>query len=89
VILDETSADYRPIVQVIDNFWRNHKLGILFETKVGKGKLLVCTVDLLNNQDKPEVRQFLHSLIKYADSSKFSPGDDLGIDFLKNVLSVE
>ena len=56
---------------------------------VKKGKLLVCTVDLLNNQDKPEVRQFLHSLIKYADSSKFSPGDDLGIDFLKNVLSVE
>ena len=26
-ILDDTPAAYRPIVQVIDNFARNHKLG--------------------------------------------------------------
>ena len=30
-ILDDTPADYRPIVQVIDNFARNHKLGVVFE----------------------------------------------------------
>jgi len=86
VILDETSADYRPIVQVIDNFWRNHKLGILFEAKVGQGKLLVCSIDLLNNQDRPEVRQFLHSLIKYADSKEFSPDDEMGAEWIRNLL---
>jgi hypothetical protein len=43
-------------VQVIDNFARNHKLGLVFETGVGKGKLLVCAIDLLGLQDKPEAR---------------------------------
>ena len=46
VILDDTPVDFRPIVQVIDNFARNHKLGNLFEASVGAGRLLVCTIDL-------------------------------------------
>lgn len=37
IILDEMPQDFRPIVQPIDNFERNHKLGLIFETKVGKG----------------------------------------------------
>ncbi len=53
IILDATPAGYRPIVQVIDNFTRNHKLGLIFETRVGKGKLLVCAIDLLSLQELP------------------------------------
>jgi hypothetical protein len=34
--LDGTPADYRPVVQVIDNFARNHKLGVVFEGRVGR-----------------------------------------------------
>ncbi|GHT14446.1 beta-galactosidase [Planctomycetales bacterium] len=48
LILDDTSQEYRPIVQVIDNFARNHKIGMIFESKAGKtgaGKLLVCCID--------------------------------------------
>ena len=44
-ILDDTSADFRPVVMVIDNFARNHKLGAIFEARVGKGRLLVCASD--------------------------------------------
>jgi len=46
IILNETPADFRPIVQVIDNQERNVKLGAIFETRVGAGKLLVCALDL-------------------------------------------
>lgn len=45
-ILDNLPKNYRPIVQVIDNVERNHKLGLVFEFKVGNGKLLVCMSDL-------------------------------------------
>lgn len=62
MILDRLSDDYRPIVQVIDNVERNHKLGLLFEFKVGNGKLLVCMSDLKAVQDKPEARQFYRSI---------------------------
>jgi len=86
IILDETPSSYRPIIQVIDNFERNHKLGLLFETKVGSGKALICAIDLLSHQDKPEARQLLSSLLKYMDSKDFVCRSELDIDILKKLL---
>ena len=86
IILDDTPADYRPIVQVIDNFERNHKLGLIVETKVGQGKMLVCAIDLLGQQDKPEARQLLHSLLRYLDSAAFAPKAELDVDFLTKLF---
>jgi hypothetical protein len=74
LILDNTSADYRPIVQVIDNLERNHKLGLIFEFKVGNGKLLVCMSPLNQLMDKPEVVSLYQSMLNYMVSEKFSPG---------------
>jgi hypothetical protein len=86
VILDDTPDEYRPIVQVIDNFARNHKLGLIFETRVAKGKMLICAIDLLGHQDKPEARQLLRSLLRYLDSPAFAPEVELDIELLKKLL---
>jgi hypothetical protein len=86
IILDGTPKDYRPIVQVIDNIGRNHKLGLIAETKVGKGRMLVCSIDLPGLQDRPEARQLLHSLINYMKSSDFSPAAELDTELLKKLL---
>jgi hypothetical protein len=86
IILDETPARYRPIVQVIDNFERNHKLGLIFETRAGQGKLLICAIDLLKLQDKPEARQLLHSLLRYVDSAAFAPRAELDMHLLKRLF---
>jgi hypothetical protein len=86
VILDDTAHAYRPTVQVIDNFVTNHKLGLIFETKLGPGKLLICTIDLLGHQDKPEARQLLHSLLQYAGSRRFAPNAEINVDLLKKLL---
>lgn len=86
IILDETPADYRPILHVIDNFARNHKLGLLFETKVGKGKLLACASDLPALQDHPEARQLLYSLLRYVDSPAFAPKAELDGALLNKLL---
>jgi len=83
---DDTPDDYRPIVQVIDNFVRNSKLGLIAETKVGKGKMLICAIDLLGIQDKPEARQLLHSLLKYAGSREFAPRAEIDVEILKRLF---
>jgi hypothetical protein len=72
-ILDNTPKDYRPLVQVIDNIERNHKLGLIFEFMVGKGRLLVCMSDLRAIINKPEGRQFYSAILKYMSSGKFNP----------------
>lgn len=78
LILDNTLSDYRPIVQVIDNLERNHKLGMIFEFKVGDGKLLVCSSQLLRITDKPEAAQLYRSMLKYMGSENFQPGYVIG-----------
>jgi len=88
VALDGTSVSYRPIVQVIDNVSRNHKLGIVFEFRVGQGRLLVCTADLLKLQDLPEAAQLLRSLLAYAGSAEFQPAAAIDLTTLKSILGI-
>ncbi|MBI5830832.1 MAG: discoidin domain-containing protein, partial [Armatimonadetes bacterium] len=71
VILD--GADLRPAVEVIDNFARLHHLGLLFELRVGPGRLLVSAVDLPAMGDQPAPRALWSSLLAYAASDRFHP----------------
>ena len=89
MILDRLSDDYRPIVQVIDNVERNHKLGLLFEFKVGNGKLLVCMSELKAVQDKPEARQFYRSILEYMESSAFAPSYSLSAKDLQDLFTAK
>ena len=74
IILSETPPDYRPIVQVIDNYERNAKLGLIFETRAGDGKLLICAMDLdTDAENRPEARQLRQNLLEYADGEDFQP----------------
>ena len=78
MILNDTPAAFRPIVQVIDTFERNGKLGNLFEARVGKGRLLVCTINLaaLTNS-QVAAKQLLRSLYAYVGSGAFNPTQEL------------
>jgi hypothetical protein len=86
IVLDDTPDDYRPTVQVIDNFVRNHKLGLIAETKVGKGRMLICAIDLLGHQEEPAARQLLYSLLRYLDSAACATKAELNTDLLKKLL---
>lgn len=60
----------KPIVQVIDDWFTNRKLGYVFEARVGKGRLLACAVDLESDlEGRPVARQFRASLISYLRDS--------------------
>lgn len=72
MILDALRG-YRPIVQVIDNVERNHRLGLLFEFAVGEGRLLVCCSDLESTLAYPEGRQFYKAVLDYMRSGDFHP----------------
>jgi hypothetical protein len=72
--LDSVAKGLQPIVRVIDDWVTAKPLGLLFECKVGKGKLLVSGIDLLTDNDKrPEARQLLFSLEEYMGSNSFNP----------------
>jgi hypothetical protein len=77
----EVPSNCQPIVQAIDHPQRANRLGIIFEGKVGKGSLLVCTLDLNRDLDKrPVARQLRYSLLSYATSNQFHPSNPLELD---------
>lgn len=86
LILDNTSDDYLPVVQVIDNLERNHKLGLIFEFRVGIGKLLVCMSQLDKLTDRPEAVQLYQSILDYMHSEDFNPDYSLTPEELNALL---
>jgi hypothetical protein len=79
MILDALPPGLRPIVQVIDDWFTNRRLGLAFEARVGAGRLVVCSIDLRDVPNlNPVARQFRHSLLRYMRSEKFEPA--VGID---------
>ena len=89
LVLDNFPADCKPIVQVIDNIERNHKLGLLMEWKVGKGKLMICMSDLEKASKYPEGKAFYESVLDYMRSDAFNPQSSIAISELKEKLSEE
>lgn len=87
MILDNTSPDYRPIIQVIDNVERNHKLGLVFEFQVDKGKLLVCMADLEAATSYPEGRAFYRSILEYMTSGDFTPKTHITLEDFKKLMT--
>lgn len=78
MVLDDFPADYRPVVQLVDDWFTNRKLGILLEGKVGNGKLMVCSADLQKDLDKrPAARQLRQSILQYMASDRFNPSASL------------
>ena len=76
ICLDSFPPSFRPVVQPIDTWFLNRRLAQLFEARVGKGKLMVSTLNL-DPENGPASAQLRHSLTKYMNSESFEPGDEL------------
>jgi hypothetical protein len=85
LLLDALPKELRPIVQVIDDWFTNRRLALVFEAKVGKGKLLVTSIDFTGDLD-PVRRQLRESLLTYATGSRFSPKIDVAPAQVRTLL---
>ena len=87
MILNDLPPDFRPIVQVVDDWFTNRRLGLVFEARVSRGSLLVCSVDLENGLDKDPVRrQLRHSLLSYMAGPRFRPRTQLEADQVRSLF---
>jgi hypothetical protein len=88
--LTDLPKDIKPIVRIIDDWVTNRPLGLIFEVKVGDGKMLVCGADLLTGSStRPEARQLLFSLTNYMEESSFNPSTSINLNEIKKYFSYE
>lgn len=85
-VLDAAPAGYCPVVQMIDNVERNHRLGLLFETAVGGGRLFVCTARLREMPGDLCMNRLHHAITDYMQSNAFRPAAVLSAALLKQLF---
>lgn len=74
----DSLPNLKPIVRVIDNFYKNRKMANVLEAQVGRGKLIIASMDISHNLDKrPAARQLRYSLEQYMSSGNFNPAVEL------------
>lgn len=86
--LDSLKEHMQPIVRMVDNFYKNRNLGLIFEAQTEKGKLLICSSDLDKKlESRPVARQLRYSLLKYMSSDAFNPAEVISFERIKKNLS--
>ncbi|MFJ5779801.1 carbohydrate-binding protein [Streptomyces sp. NPDC093094] len=76
LVVDELPHELPLIAQNIDHINRHHRLGSMFEARVGPGSLFVCSFDILDHGRSPEVKQLFNSVVRYVGSAGFDPEFD-------------
>ncbi|GAA4006674.1 glycoside hydrolase family 2 TIM barrel-domain containing protein [Deinococcus rubellus] len=68
--LDRLGAALTPIVRVIDDWNTNRSLALLAEARVGRGRLLMTSCDLVSDlKRRPVARQMRRSLAQYLQAA--------------------
>lgn len=87
MVLNDFPVTLTPIVRIVDDWFENRKTALIFEAKVGKGKLIMSGIDLHTNlENRLEAQQLLYSLKTYMVSEQFSPKTKLDISEVKTLL---
>jgi hypothetical protein len=84
--LEDFPKGFKPLVQPIDTWFMNRKLALLFEAKVGAGKLIVCSADISDTSSFASNRQLYYSIKKYMLSDKFNPADKVELSVIKDLF---
>lgn len=86
VNLTGAPRELKPIVAAIDDWNRNWRLGVIFECRVGPGRLLVSAIPL--DGPSPGVQQLRRSLLDYAAGDRFTPAAVLTPDQVRQLWAV-
>ena len=85
--LTDFPKGFHPLVQPIDTWFINRKLGMLLEAQVGKGKIVVCSMDLESDlTNRPVARQLRYSILNYMQSKEFRPQYKVDFPILQDIF---
>lgn len=84
--LEDFPKGFQPIVQPIDTWFMNRKLGLIMEARVGNGRLVVSSADISVKSNGPAARQLFYSIQKYMSSNNFNPKDQVPLSLIKDIF---
>jgi hypothetical protein len=87
MLLTDFPKGFQPIVQPIDTWFLNRKLGMLIEANVGNGKLMMTSIDLTGNiKERPVAESLYKSILNYMQSGNFSPVNTVPLQNIRDLF---
>lgn len=84
--LDRLPAELRALVQPIDTWFENRRLGLLFECRTAGGRLMVASMDLESDlENRPVARQLRRALLDYMSGPQFNPRVEVSPDAIRAI----
>ncbi len=81
---------FSPIVQPIDTWFLNRKLAMMLEANVGKGKLMVCSMDVASDlPNRPVATRLYNSMVEYMESEQFMPKSAVDMATVKELFEIK
>jgi hypothetical protein len=81
---------FQPLIQSIDTWFLNRKIGMLFEVKTLNGKLMVCSADLKRTwENRPVAQQLYTSIVRYMQSDAFQPSYTVDVECIRDLYRKE
>jgi len=78
---------FQPLIQSIDTWFLNRKIGMLFESKTLNGKLMVCSADLKSDwENRPVAQQLYTSIVRYMQSETFQPPFAVDLECIRDLF---
>ena len=86
--LMELPLDYQSPIQPIDTWHVSRKLGMLVEAEVLRGRLLMTTMDIINDLERRVVaRQMRQAILRYMQSDDFRPSLKLSPEVISHFFT--
>ena len=87
MIISDLPPELKPIIQPIDTWFENRRLALAFEAKAGNGRLMVCSIDMMDIPDERTVsKQLLSSMLRYMNSEDFNPANRVELSIIKGLV---
>ena len=80
-------GQFNSIVQPIDTWFLSRRLSSLFEARVGKGRLIMTSLDVRNHINRPVARELMNALLAYMQSDDFRPAQEVTIEQIETIYT--
>jgi hypothetical protein len=87
VQFNDLDLPFDPVIEVTGSYKRIRKQALVFEWRVGEGRLLVCGLNL--KKADPAVDYFRQILFNYAAGDEFEPETKVSMESLAGMTSLE
>ncbi len=86
VIVDNDVLPHDPIMDIASAYKNAHREALMFEYRVGNGRLLVCSLNL--EEKEPAVAYLKERILAYALSDQFEPKQQLSLYELEKMCRI-